>query len=154
VDYPKRKRLRLEGFDYSRAEAYFVTICTREHRSLFGEVANGEMRLNDAGNCVWRCWEEIPRHFPNVATDAFVVMPNHVHGILVFDEPRAGHARPLHVVIAGFKAAVSRHLGQSIWQRGYYEHVIRNQHDWSDCAAYIDANPAQWATSPYDYATQ
>jgi len=151
VNYPKRKRLRLEGFDYAGAEAYFVTICTRDHRCLFGEVVGGEMRRNSAGECVLRFWEEIPQHFPNVRTDAIMVMPNHLHGILVFDEPRAGHARPLQVVLGGFKAAVSKQLATAVWQRGYHEHIIRNDRDWLACVAYIDANPAQWATSPYDY---
>ncbi len=82
-DKHHRRSIRLKGHDYSQPGAYFVTICTRDRASLFGHVVNGEMRLNEPGEIAWRCWEDIPDHFPLVQLDAFVVMPNHVHGIIV-----------------------------------------------------------------------
>ncbi len=113
TEKPQRRRLRLADYDYSQAGAYFVTICSRAHACLFGDVVEGEMLRNAAGNTVVLCWEEIPQHFPKVQLDAFVVMPNHVHGVLLFGEnpERAGHARPQPVVVGSFKAAVSRRLG-------------------------------------------
>jgi REP element-mobilizing transposase RayT len=85
-----RRSIRLQGFDYSQTGAYFVTICTRERACIFGEVIDGEMRLNNAGDVVDQCWLAIPRHFPDVDLDAYVVMPNHVHGIVVMTDRAVG----------------------------------------------------------------
>jgi len=82
-DKHNRRSIRLGGYDYAQPGAYFVTICTRDRESLFGHVVNGEMHFNEAGEIAQRCWEDIPAHFPSVKLDAFVVMPNHVHGIIV-----------------------------------------------------------------------
>jgi putative transposase len=144
MDLPRRRRMRLQGFDYSQPEAYFVTICTAGHRCLFGETEDGTMRLSPIGACVQRCWNAIPNHFPNVALDAFVIMPNHIHGILVFSEARAGHAQPLQAVVGGFKSAVSREVGFVVWQRGYWDRIIRGEAEWQEMNAYIEANPARW----------
>ncbi|NWG20922.1 MAG: transposase, partial [Chloroflexi bacterium] len=85
-----RRSIRLKGYDYTQAGAYFVTIVTQNRECLFGEIVDGEMRLNESGACVVRWWEDIPRHFPNVDTDAFVVMPNHMHGIIVITDAGVG----------------------------------------------------------------
>jgi REP element-mobilizing transposase RayT len=79
-----RRSIRLGGYDYAQAGAYFVTICTHDRACLFGDVVDGVMCLNDAGRMVQSVWDELPVYYPGVETDAFVVMPNHVHGILVF----------------------------------------------------------------------
>jgi len=81
-DLPKRRSVRLADYDYSQAGAYFVTVCTRDHRCLFGRIVGDAMELNDAGRTVEKCWREIPTHFPQVEVDEFTVMPNHIHGIL------------------------------------------------------------------------
>jgi putative transposase len=78
-----RRSIRLKGHDYAQPGAYFMTVCTRNHACLFGHVVNGEMHLNDVGEIVRRCWEDIPHHFPSVELDAFIIMPNHVHDIVV-----------------------------------------------------------------------
>jgi len=92
----RRRSIRLDGYDYSRAGAYFVTVCTRDWACLFGEIADGQMRLNTAGLVVEQCWLDVPRHFPNVELDQFVVMPNHVHGIMAIVETvGATHASPI-----------------------------------------------------------
>jgi len=83
----RRRSMRLKGYDYSQAGAYFVTICTQGRACLFGEVVDGEMRLNDAGRMVVAEWERLPALFPNVVLDAFVVMPNHIHGIVILTDP-------------------------------------------------------------------
>ena len=142
---PQRRRLRLAGYDYAQAGIYFVTICTRGHLCLLGEVRDGAMLRSAAGETVARYWEAIPDHFPEVETDSFVVMPNHVHGVLLFgDHPeRAGHARPLQVVVGSFKSAVSRRLG-AMWQRSYWERVVRGEDELDEIRAYIEDNPPRW----------
>ena len=90
-----RRSIRLQGFDYSQAGAYFVTICAQNRECLFGEIVDGEMWLNDAGRVVQKCWDDILVHFPYVEMDECVVMPNHVHGIIAIVGAR--HAVPLRV---------------------------------------------------------
>ena len=83
----RRRSIRLKGYDYSQPGAYFVTICTHERRCLFGDVVDGEMRLNELGKIARQCWLAIPEHFPHARLDEFVIMPNHVHGIIwIVDE--------------------------------------------------------------------
>jgi REP element-mobilizing transposase RayT len=184
--HPNRRSLRLKGYDYAQAGAYFVTICTQGRVCLFGEVVDGAMRLNEFGEMVRGCWLAIPDHFPHVALDAFVIMPNHVHGIVwIVDATtdavgnvvgathasvRATHASPLPslpqpllrprgpqrrsigAVVGSFKSAAARCInayrktpGIPIWQRNYYEHVIRNEASLDGVRAYIVNNPLQWA---------
>ena len=172
-----RLSIRLRGYDYSQAGAYFITICTQNRGCLFGDVAGGEMRLNDAGRSVEQCWNEIPAHFPNVELDAFVIMPNHIHGVLwITKTVGARHAVPLqHAVpqhndtpgmeqfgrpVAGsiptimrsFKSAVTKRInemrrtpGVPVWQRNYYEHIIRNDESLNLIREYIVNNPLQWS---------
>jgi putative transposase len=97
---PKRHRrtFRLLDYDYSQTGAYFVTLCTHERKSMFGEIIDGVMQVNEAGRMVEQCWLDIPNHFPHVDLDAFVVMPNHVHGIVVISDRPVGakNFSPLH----------------------------------------------------------
>ena len=81
-----RRSIRLKGYDYSRAGAYFVNVCTHSRQCIFGGIADREMRLNDAGQVVQQCWDRIPTHFPHVELDKFVVMSNHVHGIVMITD--------------------------------------------------------------------
>jgi REP element-mobilizing transposase RayT len=86
-----RRSIRLKGYDYTQPGAYYVTLCTEARQCLFGDVVKGEMRLNSLGHIAFTCWQAIPAHFPHVELDAFVVMPNHLYGILVIsDTPRRG----------------------------------------------------------------
>jgi putative transposase len=85
-----RRSIRLDGYDYAEAGAYFVTICTQDHLCLFGEIADGQMRMNEAGSTVQAVWDELASHYPGVSSDAFVVMPNHVHGIIMLALVGAG----------------------------------------------------------------
>jgi hypothetical protein len=101
----------LPGYEYSKPGAHFVTICSRNG----GEICDGQMACNLLGELVRSCWLDIPRHFPHVTLDAFVVMPDHLHGVLIFgDVVGVEYVRPLHVVMAMFKAAVSRNAGTNI----------------------------------------
>ena len=167
VKHHRRRSIRLPCFDYTQAGAYFVTICACERDRLFGDIVNGEMRLNPAGEIIRGCWMEIPGHFPDVELDALVVMPNHVHGIICI--VGATHAPPLHrsgpkphsigAIVGSFKSAVAKRInamrgatGVSIWQRNYYEHVVRNEADMDKIRAYIAGNPAGWGEDEYNQA--
>jgi len=167
-----RRSIRLQGYDYSQAGAYFVTICTQNKECLFGEIENGKMRLNDAGKMARKYWDDIPAHFPNVTPDVFVVMPNHIHGILFIADAPVGaknvspiqpHKRPhgtsktIGSVIRGFKIGVTKWMRQShgrnifrpnnlhvVWQRNYYEHIISNNDEMNRISEYVINNPVQW----------
>jgi REP element-mobilizing transposase RayT len=160
TELPRRKSTHLRDYDYANPGYYFVTICTRDKQCLFGDVVNDVMQLNEAGLIVDACWHGIANHFPIVILDQHVVMPNHVHGIIRLCEiVRARHASPLRevaaslgTVIGSFKSAASKQLrsqpgmaGVPIWQRNYYEHVIRSDASLQAIREYIINNPKQWA---------
>ena len=102
---PKRQSLRLAHYDYAAPGAYFITICTQERRCLFGEAINGAMLPNTLGHIVMSCWADLPNHYPNVLLDGFILMPNHVHGLLFIEEP---FASPADHVSRRVQHAVSR----------------------------------------------
>ena len=156
-DHPERhhrRSIRLRGFDYSQPGAYFVTVVTQERACLFGEVARGEIRLNEYGEIVRAYWNDLPRHYPNVGLDAFCVMPNHVHGIIVlvragFKPAPTGHA--LTEIIRAFKTFSARRINAirkrqrvALWQRNYYEHIIRDGDSLDRIRNYIAENPLRW----------
>jgi len=172
-----RRSVRLRGYDYAQPGAYFVTICTHERECLLGEIVDGEMVLNEYGHIVRACWEVIADHFPHVTLDTFVIMPNHVHGIIMIDSPvGARHASPLPsdvtpprgpkggsvgAIVGSFKSAVTRRInemrgtpGMTIWQRNYYEHIIRDEDDLHDIRRYILENPLKWALDRENPAAQ
>ncbi len=168
-DACRRRSLRLPKHDYATPGAYFITICTYGREFLFGEVAAGKIGLNECGNIAAACWREIPLHFPNAARDEFVIMPNHIHGIIILDDSRsvgASHDSPLQttqqprgparnsigVIVGLFKSTATRRInelrrtpGAPVWQRGYYEHVVRDEGDLSAIREYIHFNAAKWS---------
>jgi putative transposase len=139
----KRQHMRLAGYDYSQVGAYLVTLCAVDRKCLFGEIVADEMRLNRIGTVVASCWAEIPNHFQNVTLDEFVVMPNRLHGILLL----AGHARPLPVIVGSFKSAVSRLAGLPVWQRSYWDRIVRSEAELNQARRYIAENPSRWCRS-------
>src|SRR5207237_9344980 len=153
---PGRRSIRLRGYDYRRAGAYFITIRATHH--LFGCVQNGLMILNDYGRIASECWHSIPDHFAAVSLDAFVVMPDHVHGILLLKgvpNTRAAGGRitagSLGTIVRSFKSAVTCKIndargtiGAKVWQRNYYEHVARQSDDLDQIRLYIASNPNRW----------
>ncbi|MBC7263420.1 MAG: transposase [Chloroflexi bacterium] len=164
----RRRSIRLRGYDYSQAGAYFVTICTQNRECLFGTIADGKMVLNPLGEIAAVCWNAIPVHFRDVELDEYVVMPNHIHGIIVIldrADYRRGTAcraptmerfgRPLSgslaTIVRSFKSAATKRInewrctpGAVVWQRNYYEHIIRNEREWDAIREYIYLNPTQW----------
>lgn len=161
----------MEGYDYSQEGAYFFTLCTQDHLCLFGSIQDYEMLLSEAGRMIRDSWEEAPEHYPAVETGAFVVMPNHIHGILILvgadprvcpkpnpEEIQSDQAAPLKLgdVVRQFKTLTTRRYIEGVklhswppfpkrlWQRNYYEHIIRDEDSHYRIVQYIEGNPAQW----------
>ncbi len=165
---PGRRSIRAEGYDYTQEGAYFITICTTNRKCLLGEVVNGEVQLNEIGKVVEKAWLQTPEVRPNLELDAFVVMPNHFHAILFITgtpDQRAtrrvaltGAERPvglisgsLGAIVGQFKSIATKMVKQlrkaidsPVWQRNYYEHVIRNEESLSRIREYIQTNPQRW----------
>ena len=155
-----RKSIRLKGYDYSREGAYFVTICAQNRECLFGEIVDDKMVLNKYGEIVKNEWQRTGDIRPNIETDCFVVMPNHVHGIINIRRgvlqyaPTNGFKSPSQTIGAitrGFKSTTTKQInilrdthGQCIWQRNYYEHIIRGEKDYNRIHEYIQNNPLKW----------
>lgn len=154
----RRQSLRLSGYDYAQSGAVFVTICTSGRQPLFGTVRSGHMVHSPAGAMAVDRWKAIPDRFPIAAIDAFVVMPDHVHGILIRetipddDEAKittgdvvrwfklSVHAAYRHGVMQLDWPAYDRHL----WHRAYYDRVIRTTGEFSQYQRYIQGNPVRW----------
>ena len=158
-----RRSLRLQGYDYSQDGAYFVTICTHNRECLFGDIADGEMVFNDYGKIVKEEWLKSSEIRREISLDEHIVMPNHFHGIVIIrrgdwpvapttittNGPKSGS---IGSFVVGFKSAITRRIndrrktpGVPVWQRNYYEHVIRDDDDLNRIREYIKGNPVQWA---------
>lgn len=143
---------RLRGYDYSQAGFYYVTINTQERQHFFGEVIGGRLHLNDNGEIVQSIWDDLPRRFPGVTLDTSILMPNHLHGIIVQSgEAKAKKFAPtLHQIIRAFKAVSTRLIHQSgssefCWQSNFYEHIIRKNGELDAIRSYIVTNPVRWS---------
>jgi len=163
----RRQSLRLRNYDYSRAGAYFITVCTHGRELLFGDVIDSEMELNELGRIAAQEWLKSARLRDEIALDAWVVMPNHVHGIVLITDDRGSGAMPapiaptgprprsLGALMAGFKSAATKRInaqrstpGASVWQRNFYERVIRNEPALNRIRQYVTDNPAKWWEDP------
>jgi putative transposase len=151
-----RKRLRLRRFDYSTEAIYFVTVCTHGRGCFLGHIDGDVMSLGQLGRIVETQLERLPGRMIGVDVDRHVVMPNHVHAIVGL-RPRARQASPLRLghVVAAFKSGSTREInlarktpGAHLWQRGYYDHVVRDETDLQRIREYIDNNPLDWALDP------
>jgi len=166
----KRRSIRLQGYDYSQAGAYYITMCTRNRECLFGNVIDGQIQLNEVGRIVQTVWNGLPQFYEGVELDAFVVMPNHVHGVIVIHAGvGAIHESPLlskpfasarivdrrrmllSKIIGRFKMVTAKQInalretsGLTVWQRNYYEHVVRDEVSLNRIRQYLADNPAQW----------
>ncbi len=154
----KRKANRLRGYDYSQDGYYFVSICTKGRKEFFGDIREAKMDLNRYGEIVNQCWRDLPRHYPNCFLDSFVIMPNHIHGIIVIDngnvvgnglKPFPTHGLP--EIIRGFKTFSSRKINEEMkidnkfqWQKSFYDHVIRDDKSLENLRQYIMFNPLKW----------
>jgi REP element-mobilizing transposase RayT len=161
-----RRSIRLKGPNYSETRAHFVTVCTQNRECLFGDVTEGEMRLNDAGKMINRWWKELNQKFKTIETDVFIVMPNHIHGIItivgadlrVRPSGEGAHTgAPLRKIIQWFKTMTTNEyihgikqlkwppFAGKLWQRNYHERIVRNDNELNRIREYITLNPARWA---------
>lgn len=170
-DIHHRQSMRLKGYDYAQSGAYFVTVVTKDRLCLFGDVIEEKMCVNGPGAIVQKVWDELPTWFPTIRLDAFVVMPNHVHGIIVIHQPvgvplvgtqgdgdkaTTRVAPTLGDIVGAFKSITTVRYTQGVkaglwnpfrerlWQRNYYEHVIRNESELNRAREYIVGNPVLW----------
>lgn len=195
-----RRSIRLQGYDYSQEGLYFITLCCQDRAHLFGEIVDGEMILNDAGLQAQKCWQDIPNHLANAVLHEYIIMPNHIHGIIEFvganqyspnnNSPNNGSpnqtfsdngndvenndkaknlelvngtknfsplpnatwrspSKTIGSVIRGFKIGVTKWMRNNttvvnVWQRNYYDHIIRNEQDYERISEYIKNNPILW----------
>ena len=143
------------------AGAYFLTICTQGKKCLFGSVVNGEMQLNKYGQVVTECWKWLSKQYPQVILDEWIIMPNHLHGIIVISNDGRGGSRtaptdttkrkPLGSLIGAFKTVSTKQInkirgihGKPLWQRNYFERVVRDEKELSNIREYIFVNPLRW----------
>ena len=173
-----RRSIRLKGYDYSQNGAYFITLCAQDRKPIFGKIVDGEMQLNQFGVIARDEWLKTAEMRKNIEMDEFSIMPNHMHGIIVIDA-RTGtvHRAPTNAptvekfgkptsntiptIIRGFKSAVTKqintiqinagvyNLPERIWQKNYYEHVIRNEASLNKIREYIMSNPLNWKEDDY-----
>ena len=157
-----RKSIRLKNHDYAQKGMYFVTVCVHGRKCILGDVCNGEMVLNECGKITDKCWNEIPKHFPRVVLDRYIIMPNHVHGIINMRRGTACRAptgerfgKPVSgsvpTIVRSFKSAVTKRINEirktpctPIWQRNYHEHIVRDGSDLIRIQQYINENPSNW----------
>jgi len=150
-----RRSIRLRGYDYTQSGAYFVTISTYRYAHIFGTVAGDTMRINAYGQIVTEDWCWLADQYAFVELDACIVMPHHVHGIVVISETEGGsrtaRTKSLGRLIGAFKTVSTKHVnewretpGAALWHRNYYEHIIRNDADLDRVREYIAMNPARW----------
>lgn len=169
TDLPQRKTIRLKDYDYSQEGYYFVTICTQNRENLFGQVvgadsisARSEIMLNDAGNMIEKIYCNLHNTYKNIVLHEYVVMPNHFHGIIQIqradmesaptDLPTIVQTFKRHTTIEyinGVKNNIYPPFNKQIWQRGYHEHIIRNEQELQKIRQYIQNNPAKWQEDKY-----
>ena len=216
---PKRRSIRIPEYDYTQQGAYFITICTHLKKHIFGEITSGNMKLSPMGEIAHYQWHQLPQRFNNIELDAFVIMPNHIHGILIINKPQypitrrgeAGenkHGSPaknpkspvypeimfldcegspvlsngdtpqvlkskhnsptnykqphgtipgsIGAIIQNYKSLTTRKINmllrtknKTIWQRNFYEHIIRDETDYERIVEYIENNPVSWSDDKY-----
>ncbi|MFH0979401.1 MAG: transposase [Candidatus Roizmanbacteria bacterium] len=162
--YRQRKPNRLKNFNYSSNGYYFVTICAKNRECLFGEIIDGKMVLNEHGKIIEKYWEEIPNHYQNILLDEFIIMPNHIHGIVVISKHKQKIIKNvgteqcsvptrfglLSKIIKSFKEIIIKifHIEfgnyRFKWQRSFYDHIIRNEESVQKIREYIRNNAKNW----------
>lgn len=155
---PKRKNIRLKDYDYSRNGAYFITICTKDKKNLLWHTVGAPIarpqetpHLSDAGIIDDAAINNIPICYPNITVDKYVIMPNHIHLILMLTSEGGRMVRTptISTVINQMKGFITKQAGVSLWQKLFYEHIIRNEKEYQKVWEYIDTNPLKWQDDCY-----
>ena len=155
---PKRKSIRLNGYDYSSCGAYFITLCTKDKKKLFWNsvgancVRPNEAPLSEIGKLVDFEINKISSIYDAVLIDKYVVMPNHIHMIIMILSDEYGRpqvAPTVSRIVKQFKGSISKQIGFPVFQRSYHDHIIRNQSDYDEIWQYIDENPLKWQSDCY-----
>jgi len=157
---PNRQSMRLKGFDYASSADYVVTICAHHRKPIFGSVSNGAIVLSPLGEILEEEWQRTAELRRDVVVDEFIIMPNHVHGIVILNTTvegvrgspgESGPARTLSAIVRGFKAACTSRARKAklavefpIWQAGFYDRIIRDDAELQKFRRYIVNNPIQW----------
>ncbi len=156
-----RRSIRLAGYDYSQPGLYFITICTRNRLCLFGNITNDEMIMNDAGRMVHKTWANLLRRFTGIQLNEHIIMPNHFHGIIVGVPLRDVIQNKVGDMVGAFKSITTNEyirgvktknwpqFNKKLWQRNYYEHIIRNEESYQQISEYIQNNPLTWHEDKY-----
>ena len=154
-----RKLIRLKDYDYSKYGYYYITICTKNRENHFGIIKNEHVILNQFGDIAYGSWQDIPNHHKNVNLDRFIIMPNHIHGILILcntvgngparSNHKNGKIDNLSVIIGSYKSAVSKQINKIKdnsfkWQKSFYDHIIRTDESLNNIREYIINNPTNW----------
>lgn len=156
MKYPERKPLRLKEYDYRNHGRYFVTICTHDRKNLLSGIVSDndlcsapQIVLTHIGNEIEKTIWYINNKYNGVVIEKYVIMPNHIHLILVLNESGGRGNPPLQNVIGQLKSYTTKIYGNLLWQRSYYDHIIRNEYDYKKIWDYIESNPGKWTTDCY-----
>ena len=144
--YFERKNPRLKDYDYTLSGYYFITICTKEKKHYFGEIANEIMKYNYIGKVANTCIKKIDDIYKPIKLDKYIIMPNHIHMILIVEKET-----PISIsrVIKQYKEYITKQTKEHIWQKSYYDHIIRNEKDYLRIWKYIDENILKWNLDKY-----
>lgn len=151
MEYPKRKPNRLKAYDYSQNGAYFVTVCTKDRKEILSQIGVGEglcalpyNKLTSIGKEIEKCIEYIKQNYNNVAIDKYVIMPNHIHLIILLNETGGRGNPPLPHVIGLLKSYTTNCYKNKLWQRSFHDRIIRNEKEYQKIWEYIETNPLKW----------
>ena len=160
MELPKRQKIRLENYDYAQNGAYFITICTHNRKKILSNISVGAtngrppiLHLTKYGKIVEDGIKNITNKYPSITVDKYIIMPDHIHLILMIQNDKNGRpmvAPTIGRVINQTKGHISKQIGFSIWQKSYYDHVIRNQEDYNEIFEYIENNPKRYALENCD----
>ena len=163
---PKRKKLRLSCYDYQSNGAYFLTICIKERKQILSKIVGERsalpktqpyIQLTQIGKTVDTAINSINNHYPCVFVDCYCIMPNHIHIIFFIDKTISGSAMrspTIATIVNQMKGFVSKQIGFSIWQKSYFDHIIRNEQELYEIRKYIEQNPIKWEFDEYYYLQQ
>lgn len=159
MECPQRKKIRVDGYDYATAGAYFITVCTADREKLFWSNAVSvpivgadiirpqDVSLSYIGSLVEKAISQISEHYKNISVDNYCIMPDHVHLLLRIAPTKGRGIAEVSTVIGSLKRWVSRQVGRPIWQKSYFDHVIRGQRDYEEIWRYIEENPLKYLST-------